>query len=427
MIDIKLIRENPEIVKKDLKKRGDLDTLKMVDELKKTDKKWRTSLKELEKLRHTRNKVSAEIAKMKGKEKESKINEMKKVGTQIKELEKKVDELKKKSQFYLDRIPNIMDPSVPVGKDDSENVELRKWGKIPKFDFKPKDHINIAADLDLADLERGAKVAGARFYYLKNDLVKLDLAIAMYALDFLVNEKKFTPMLVPVLIRNKALYAAGFLPLARADLYEIEGEDLNLIGTAEHPLCGLHMDEILKEKDLPFRYCGFSPCFRTEAGSHGRDTKGFFRVHQFNKIEQFTFCTPEQSKDEHELLIKNAETLFQRLEIPYRVVNICTGDLGWVAAKKYDIEAWLPGQGKYREVVSCSNCTDYQGRRANTRCWENPGAETRFVHTLNATAIAIERCIIAILENYQQKDGSVKIPKALQPYMGGQKVIAKKK
>lgn len=426
MIDIKLIRETPEVVKQDLKKRGDLKTLEMVDQLRETDQTWRDSLKELEKLRHLRNKVSTEIGKMKDKkERESRIKEMREVGDKIKGLEKKVEELKEKVQWYLDRLPNIMDPSVPVGKDDSGNVEIRKWGKIPKFDFETKDHIAIAEGLGLLDLERAANIAAARFYYLKGDLVKLDLAIAMYALDFLTKEKKFKPWLVPVLIKNKALYAAGFLPLARADLYKIEGEDLNLIGTAEHPLCALHIDEILEEKDLPLRYCGFSPCFRTEAGSHGRDTKGFFRVHQFNKIEQFIFCTPEQSPAEHELLINNAETLFQRLEIPHRVVNICTGDLGWVAAKKYDIEAWLPGQGKYREVVSCSNCTDYQARRANTRCWKHPGAETRFVHTLNATAIAIERCIIAILENYQQKDGSVKIPKVLQPYMGGQKEIVK--
>jgi seryl-tRNA synthetase len=223
------------------------------------------------------------------------------------------------------------------------------------------------------------------------------------------------------------MYAAGFLPLAKADLYGIEGEDLNLIGTAEHPLCNLHVDEIIEEKDLPIRYCGFSPCFRTEAGSHGRDTKGFFRVHQFNKVEQFVFSTPEQSAKEHELLINNAEEIFKKLGIPHRVVNICTGDLGWVAAKKYDIEAWFPGQGKYREVVSCSNCTDYQARRCNTRCWEHPGAETRFVHTLNATAVAVERCMIAIMENYQQKDGSIEIPKVLRPYMGGQESISKKK
>lgn len=428
MIDIKLVREHPEVVRKDLEKRADTEKQGWVDELLKVDEAWRKSLKDLDDLRHVRNDVGKQIKDAKDPaEKKKKVEQMKKVGDDITALEKSVDELKAKAQWYLERFPNIMDASVPVGKDDTGNVVVRKWGAPKKFSFKPKDHIDLSAALDLADIDRAAKVSGARFYFLKNDLVRLDLALGLFALDFLSREKGFIPILPPVMVKAQAMYAAGFLPLAKADLYKIEGEDLNVIGTAEHPLCNLHVDEILEEKQLPLRYCGFSPCFRTEAGAHGRDTKGFFRVHQFNKVEQFIFCTPEQSAAEHELLIQNSEALFQKLGIPYHVVNICTGDLGWVAAKKYDIEAWFPGQDHYREVVSCSNCTDYQARRCNTRCWEHPGADTRFVHTLNATAIAVERAMIAIMENYQLEDGSIEIPKALRSYMGGQEVISKKK
>ncbi len=416
------------MLRKDLEKRGDNEKLEWVDKAIALDSEWRANLKELEGLRALRNRVGREIPKIKDPEsRKAKISEMRKVSDEIKNLEGVVKDLKDRLNWFMIRFPNIMDESVPVGKDDSENVEIRKWGEPKKLGFPVRDHIQLAKELDLFDIERAAKVSGARFYYLKNDIVRLDLAISLWALDFLVKERGFTPMIPPALIKQKAMYAAGFLPLAKADLYKIEGEDLNLIGTAEHPLCAFHMDEIFEEKDLPIRYAGFSPCFRTEAGSHGRDTKGILRVHQFNKIEQFVFCTPEQSKEEHEKLISNAEELFKRLEIPHRVVNICTGDLGWVAAKKYDIEAWLPGQNKYREVVSCSNCTDYQARRSNTRCWKHPGAETRFVHTLNSTGVAIERAIIAIMENHQQEDGSIRIPKVLRPYMGGQEFITKSK
>jgi seryl-tRNA synthetase len=425
MIDIKLIRENPDIIKKDLEKRKDSEKLEWIDDLKSKDEDYRKKLKELENLRALRNKVGNEIKDIKDPaEKQKKITEMKEVGNNIKSLEEEVDKLNEKVQWYLDRLPNIMDESVPVGENDEDNVEIRKWGEIKKFSFKPKDHIDLATDLDLVDLERAAKVAGARFFFLKKDLVRLNLALSLFALDFL-KEKGFTTILPPFMVKSQSMYSAGFLPLAKADLYSIEGEDLNLVGTAEHPLCNLHSDEILEEKNLPIRYCGFSPCFRTEAGSHGRDTKGFFRNHQFNKVEQFVFCTPEQSKKEHELLIDNAEGIFKKLRIPYRIVDICTGDLGWVASKKYDLEAWLPGQGKYRELVSASNCTDYQARRCNTRCWEHPGAETRFVHTLNATAVAVERTLITIMENYQEETGSIEIPKVLRPYMGGQESISK--
>ncbi len=421
MLDIKLVRNQPEIVKKDLKRRKESEKIGWVEDLIRKDAAWRKSLMNVQKLQHKRNVVSKEISKLTGSERNRKIAEMRSVNSQIDRLNNNAKKSREKAQWYLDRLPNLMHESVPYGKDDSANQEVRRWGEKPKFSFKPKDHIELMEKLGLLDLERAAKVSGSRFYYLKGAAVKLDLALINFALDFL-NEKGFKPVLTPVIVNLPALYGTGFLPLGEEDIYRV-GKDQALIGTSEVALGAMHMNEILDVKDLPLRYAGFSQCFRTEAGSHGRDTKGIYRVHQFNKVEQFVFCKPEDSWNEHESLIKNVEKLFQKLKLHYRIVNMCTGDLGWVASKKYDLEAWLPNRKGFAEVASCSNCTDYQARRLNVRFKRKQGVPNEHVHTLNSTALATTRTIVAIIENYQQRDGSIKIPNALQPYMNGLKKI----
>ncbi|MEN3016064.1 MAG: serine--tRNA ligase [Candidatus Methanosuratincola petrocarbonis] len=418
MLDIRIIRENPDAVRSNLAKRNDQEVLKLYDELLVADREWRRLFTEVGSLRAARNRVTEEIARIKkqGLDASDKIKEAEEIPRRIKALESEMEARRKRMDEILMRLPNIMDDSVPYGKDDTENVVIRSWGKPREMPFSPKDHIDLAMQLDLVDLERAAKVAGARFYYLKNDLVRLNYALIRYGLDFLVS-RGFTPYQPPYMMKRKVLEGAVSLSDFEDTIYKVEGEDLYLIATAEHALLGLHSDEILDGKSLPLRYCGVSPCFRKEAGAHGRDTKGIFRVHQFEKVEQFIFSRPEDSALEHELLIRNAEEFFQSLGIPYRVVNVCSGDLGTVAAKKYDLEAWLPGQGKYREEVSCSNCTSYQAVRANIRYRDRPNEPTKYVHTLNSTLVATERTLVAILENYQNSDGSVDIPDVLVPYM----------
>lgn len=417
-MDIRIIRENPDAVRSNLAKRNDQEVLKLYDELLVADREWRRLFTEVGSLRAARNRVTEEIARIKkqGLDASDKIKEAEEIPRRIKALESEMEARRKRMDEILMRLPNIMDDSVPYGKDDTENVVIRSWGKPREMPFSPKDHIDLAMQLDLVDLERAAKVAGARFYYLKNDLVRLNYALIRYGLDFLVS-RGFTPYQPPYMMKRKVLEGAVSLSDFEDTIYKVEGEDLYLIATAEHALLGLHSDEILDGKSLPLRYCGVSPCFRKEAGAHGRDTKGIFRVHQFEKVEQFIFSRPEDSAKEHELLIRNAEEFFQSLGIPYRVVNVCSGDLGTVAAKKYDLEAWLPGQGKYREEVSCSNCTSYQAVRANIRYRDRPNEPTKYVHTLNSTLVATERTLVAILENYQNSDGSVDIPEVLVPYM----------
>jgi len=340
----------------------------------------------------------------------------------IKAVEEEMGTYREKMDSILMRLPNIMDETVPYGKDDADNVVVRSWGRAAEFKFKPKDHIDLATDLDLIDIERAARTSGARFYYLKGDLVRLNYALIRYGLDFMV-KRGFIPFQPPYMMKKEVISGAVALSDFEDTIYKIEGEDLFLLATSEHALLGLHAGDILDGKRLPIRYCGISPCFRKEAGAHGRDTKGIFRVHQFEKVEQFIFCRPEESQKEHELLIKNAEEFFQSMGMHYRIVNVCTGDLGTVAAKKYDLEAWLPGQEKYREEVSCSNCTAYQSVRSNVRFRERPNDPTRHVHTLNSTLVATERTLVAIMENCQQKDGSIRIPDALVPYMMGQTEI----
>ncbi|MBN2330309.1 MAG: serine--tRNA ligase [Candidatus Aenigmarchaeota archaeon] len=427
MLDIKSIAENPEIVKDDLRKRNDLEKLPWIDDVVKKYKSYGKLVYEVQQLRAKRNKVSQQIAEMKGAGKDIGLllREMKAIPGQIEKKEGEVERLKSKIDWYLMRLPNIMHKSVPRGADESQNVRIRQWGEKPKMKFEPLDHIDIVRNLDLADIDRAAKVAGARFYYLKNELVLLNQALIKFALDF-ISGKGYRLFQPPYMLRKQAIGGAVALSDFEDVIYKVEGEDLYLIGTSEHALLSYHMGEIIEGSKLPLRYAAISPCYRKEAGAHGRDTKGIFRVHQFEKVEQFIFCKPPDSRKMHEELIRNAEEFMRKLRIPYRVVNICTGDLGTVAAKKYDLDAWLPGQRQYREVVSCSDCTDYQSRRSGIRFRDSTSDPTQHPHTLNSTLVATERTLIAILENYQQADGSVKIPTALQPYMNGMKAIKRK-
>lgn len=426
MLDIRLIRENPEVVRKDLKKRG-LDS-KLLEELIETDEKWRAALQQVEALKNKRNILTeqiAELKKTKPKDVEKKIKEMKELPEKIKGLDDKAELLRQHVNMLLMRIPNILHESVPMGKDETENVEIRRWGKPPKFGFQPKNHLEIALNLGLIDEERAAKVAGRGFFYLKGKLALLDYAIQRFALDFLV-KKGFIAIEPPLMLRRKPYEGVTDLKDFENVMYKIEGDDLYLIATSEHPMAAMFMDETLEKKELPLKFAGISPCFRREVGAHGKYTKGLFRMHQFNKVEQFIFCLPEQSWQLHEELQKNSEELYQRLGLHYRVVNVCTGDIGIIAAKKYDIEVWM-ADGKFREIGSNSNCTDYQARRLNIKYREKTGAApTGFVHTLNNTALATSRTMLAILEQFQQKDGSVFIPEALQPYCGFAKIEAKK-
>ncbi|MEM3396134.1 MAG: serine--tRNA ligase [Thermoplasmata archaeon] len=409
MLDIKLIREKPEYVKERLAARCKDYPL---EQLLSVDKEWRELTSKVGKLRAEKNKMARLISKSEDKAKA--IAEVEKINQEIEQCEAKLAELDTERTKILAVLPNLPHETVPVGPDEKSNVVVREWGSIPNFKFKPKDHIELGELHGLIDVERAGKVSGARFAYLKKELVFLEFAIVQFALNELVKEG-FVPVLPPVLVREMALFGTGFLPTGREDVYKIEGEDLYLVGTAEVPLGAMHAEEILEKKELPKYYAGFSTCFRTEAGAHGRDTKGIFRVHQFDKIEMFKFVLPENSWEEHEKLLASAENLVRKLKLPYRVVNIASGELGPSAAKKYDIEVYLPGQGKYREMVSCSNCTDYQARRLNIRYRDVDGL--KFVHTLNSTALAIGRTIVAIMENYQTEDGTIEMPEVLKPYL----------
>ena len=420
MLDIKLVREHPDIVKENLKRRGDREKIVQVDQLLQDDKEWRQVQTDANNLRSRRNQLTEEIGKRRklGKDASELVNEAALIPDQIKTVELKAAELENRVADALLRLPNIMHDSVPFGADENANVEVRKCGKAPDFGFTAKDHIDLTINLKLIDLERAAKVAGARFYYLRGDLVKLNYSLLKFALDF-IEKKQYTLIQPPYFLRRDAIGGAVALSDFEDVIYKVQDEDLYLIPTAEHALLAQHRDEILDGKMLPLRYAGVSPCFRKEAGAHGRDTKGIFRIHQFEKVEQFVFSRPEESWKEHEQMIANAEDFFQQLKIPYRIVNVCTGDLGTVAAKKYDLEAWMPGQGKFREVVSCSNCTTYQAVRSKIRFRDRSNEPTQWVHTLNSTLVASERALIAIVENYQTANGTVTVPDVLQPYMGG--------
>ena len=428
MLDIKLIREKPDVVRKNLKRRHDPENVKLLEELIDKDRKWRKNLKELELLRKKRNEITRQIAELKQKKKPGMkmlISEIKSLPGKIKRKEEEVEKLKDRTKYILMRLPNILHKSVPVGKNDTENKVLKKWGNKPKFTFQSRNHLELAQNLGLIDIERAGKVSGSGFYYLKDELALLDHAIQRLAIDFLM--KHGYTLVEPPLMINKKAYE-GMIDFEDFEMvtYNIADSDLYLIATSEHPMGAMFMDEVIDRSDLPIKLIGISPCFRKEIGSHGKYTKGLFRVHHFNKVEQFIFCHPNDSWKYYEELQKNCEELYQQLGLHYRVVNVCTGDIGSLAAKKLDTEIWM-ADGEFREIGSNSNCTDYQARRLNIRFREKEGqAAAGFVHTLNNTALAASRTMVAILEQYQQSDGSILIPKVLQRYMNGKKRIEKR-
>ncbi len=421
MLDIKLIRENTESVRRNLKKRDDVEKLQMLDRLVEHDFEWRRLLTKGNKLRHERRKITNEIARLKkaGKSIEQKIEEGRSLDGDIVALEQRVEICHKQVDNILMRIPNLLHESVPYGKDENDNEEIRVEGKPPKFGFKPKNHLEIAQSLGLVDDVRGSKVAGHGFFYLRGDLVLLDLALQRFAIDFML-KKGYQLVEPPFMMRRIPYEGATDLADFENVMYKVENSDLYLIATAEHPMAAMFMDEVLLKDQLPLKLVGVSPCFRKEVGAHGKYTRGLFRMHQFNKVEQFIFCLPENSWKLHEELQLNSEEIYQELGLHYKVVNVCTGDIGILPAKKYDINIWM-ADNIYREIGSNSNCTDYQARRLNIRYRDKEGqAPKGFVHTLNNTGIATSRTMMAILEQYQQKDGTVIIPKALIRYMGGQ-------
>jgi seryl-tRNA synthetase len=429
MLDIKLIRENPEMVKANLEKRGTPENLKMLQELIDADKKWRDDLTVLNDLRHDRKVCTQEIATLKKarQDAQAQVEKARGIDAQITTMEKEVTSLEEKTHTLLMDLPNLLHESVPFGASDADNVEVKRWGKIPEFTFKPKSHIDLALNLDIVDIERAGKIAGARFFYFKGAGVLLDYALMNFALETLC-KKGYTLIEPPYLMKREPYEGVTAMGDFADVLYKVENEDLYLIATSEHPMAAMYMNEVLRQDQLPLRLAGVSACFRKEAGAHGKDTRGIFRTHQFNKIEQFIFCAPEDSWRMHEELAANCEEILQKLELPYHMVSVCTGDIGTVAAKKYDFEAWMPAQGAYREVISCSNCTDYQARRLGVRYREKEGAAPKgFVHTLNSTAIATGRTIVAIMENCQQEDGSILVPKVLRKYMGDMEKITFKR
>jgi len=411
VLDIKAIREDPEPFRRGLGRRNLAD---LVDELLQADEFRRSLTARVEDLRAQQNRASKSIGTAAGEEKQRLIAEVSQVSAELKELEPQLADAERQLGDLLARTPNVPHPSAPDGFTDEDAVEIRRHGEPPVFDFEPQDHAALGEALGVLDTERGARTSGSRFVYLLGDIVHVQFALVRHALDLLA-ERGFTPVIPPVLVREEAMYGSGFLPTDEVNLYATK-DDLYLAGTSEVALAAFHMGEILDEASMPVRYAGYSTCFRREAGSYGKDLGGMFRVHQFDKVEMFSFTTPEASLDEHEFLVGIEEEIIGNLDLPYRVVNIAAGDLGGAAAKKYDIEVWLPGQQRYRELTSCSNCTDYQARRLQTRVRRVSG-EIEVLHTLNGTATAISRTLIAILENDQQKDGSVALPKALQAYL----------
>ena len=414
MLDVKMVRSNPDEVRKALQRKGTASASSL-DEFLTLEEERRRLLTDVEGMRAERKRASDDIAAVKksGGDAGEAIAAMRALGDTIKEREASLADVEERLRTMLLEIPNLPLAGVPDGGEE-DSVVLRTVGEPAAFDFEPKDHLDLGTALDVIDMERGAKVSGSRFAYLKGDLVMLQFALVRYGLD-VIQGKGFRPVVPPVLVREEAMYGTGFFPTDRAQVYETVDGDC-LVGTSEVPLAAMHMEEFLEEKELPLRYAGYSSCFRREAGAAGRDTRGILRVHQFDKVEMFSFCLPEQSESEHKLILSAEEEILQGLGIPYRVVDIAAGDLGAPAAQKFDCEAWMPGQSQYREVTSCSNCTDYQARRLNCRFRTEKGP--RFVHTLNGTGIAVGRTLIAIMENYQQADGSIAVPEVLRPYFG---------
>jgi seryl-tRNA synthetase len=416
MLDARYVRENVEHVREALKKRGYEFPL---PEFLSIDERRISVLKEAEELRNRRNVVSEEIGRKKRQKEDAaaELEEMKGVSERIKSLDERLRSLEEETGALLLTIPNIPDESVPVGRDETGNVEIRRWGTPGEFDFEPLNHWDIAETLDIIDFERASKIAGARFALMKGAGARLERALMNFMLD-LNTSKGYKEVFPPVLVNRESMTGTGQLPKFEMELFRIADPEFYLIPTAEVPVTNIHRDEILKEADLPLYYTAYTPCFRREAGSYGKDTRGLIRQHQFNKVELVKFVKPEDSYDELEKLTADAEDILQRLGLPYRVVTLCTGDIGFSSAKTYDLEVWLPGQNRYREISSCSNFVDFQARRANIRFKRDGKKGTEFLHTLNGSGLAIGRTLVAVLENYQQKDGSVVVPPVLRPYMG---------
>ncbi len=420
MLDIKFVRENIEVVQDTLKKRG---VPLSFDEFMGSEQRRREILLEVEELRGRRNVVSKEVGALKkdGQDASVQMEEMKGVGEKIKALDEELKAHEDRMQDFLLNVPNMLHESVPEGADEDANVEVRKWGTPRKFDYKPLNHWDIAERHDIIDFERATKITGSRFALLKGAGARLERALMNFMLDH-NGEAGYTEVFPPILVNRQSMTGTGQLPKFEDDLFRVADSDFFLIPTAEVPVTNIHAGEILKEEDLPIYYTAYTPCFRREAGSHGKDTRGLIRQHQFNKVEMVKFVKPEDSYEELEKLTANAEDILQRLGLPYRTVVLCSGDTGFSASKTYDIEVWLPGQDKYREISSCSNFVDYQARRAGIRFKREGKKKTEFVHTINGSGLAMGRTLVAILENYQQSDGSVDIPEALRQYMGMERI-----
>lgn len=416
MIDPRLLRDDPERIRQMLLQRNLSFPL---DELLLLDKRRRTLISQTDLARHRKNMIAQTVArKMKTKlDCSEELSEMKSLGDKILKLGKDLEETDSNFKHLIMSLPNMVSNSVPVGTDQQDNVIIRSMGTPSKFDFRPLDHVDLGTKLELFDLERAAKISGSRFYFLKNVLVKLNIGLLQFALDYL-NDQGYTPVQPPYMIRREPMEGAVILEDFEHVIYKIQGEDLHMIGTSEHAIAAMHMDEILEGRSLPLRYAGISPCFRKEAGAHGKDTKGIFRVHHFDKVEQFIFTRPEDSENEHQNMVELAEKFYEKLGIPIRTVLLCTGDMGKTSSKTYDIEAWMPGQGCYREIVSSSNCLDYQSRRLRIRFRDRSDEETRLVHTLNSTLVATGRTLVAIIENFQRVDGTVEVPDPLKKFVG---------
>ena len=423
MLDVRFVRKNLDVVAKALADRQmKLDLNQFVSQ----DENRRTLLAEVEALKAERNASSAEVAKLKraGQDTPSSLMaRLEEISKRVKALDDQVRQADQDAEAFLYSVPNIPHATTPVGKDEKDNPVIRTVGDIPRFDFAPREHWEIGQQLGLLDFDRAAKITGARFAVLKGDLAKLERALVSFMVDVHTTDHKYTEVAVPYMVNADSLRGTGQLPKFAEDLFRVDFKDFYLIPTAEVPVTNLHRDETLDESDLPLGYCAYTACFRSEAGSYGKDTKGLIRQHQFDKVELVRFTTPEKSYDELELLTGHAEEILKRLGLPYRVIALCTGDLGFSSAKTYDIEVWLPGQNTYREISSCSNFEDFQARRAGIRLKAKGGNKTRLAHTLNGSGLAVGRTMVAILENGQQKDGSVMLPEALAPYMGGQRVL----
>ncbi|NQZ85356.1 MAG: serine--tRNA ligase [Nanoarchaeales archaeon] len=421
MLDIKLIRENPEMIKKDLLRRPKFDN-SIVDEVVEADTVWREAKGQLDKLKSQKNKESKAIAEVKksGGDIKAQIAKVREVSEAITAKNSELKILEDARDKILTNIPNILDPQVPTGADDEENTLIRYHLEKPTFDFKVRNHQELCEMNGWYDMEVAAKASGSRFYYTMKELVLLEFALYNFVMNKL-NDKGYTPVMTPPMLRREVLGKSVSLDAFEEDIYKIEGEDLYLIATSEHTLAALHMDDVISHKDLPIKYAGFSNCFRKEAGVT-KDSKGIFRVHNFNKIEQFVFCKPEDSDKLHDEITANAEEIFKDLEVHYQIVDICSGDIGSMATRKFDLEAWLPSQEKYREMVSASNYRDYGARRLNCK-YQTENGSTELVHTGNSTAIALTRCMITILEQHQTEDGNVRVPVALRPYLGGREFL----